>query len=48
MIDGAKNRQKTVSLVEHISDIISVLSIRAESDKEYVHVTERVRSGIYK
>ena len=38
-----KNRQKAVSFSGHISDGLSVVSVRAESHKGYV--TERVRSS---
>ena len=38
-----KNRQKSVSFSEHISDRLSVVLIRAEPHKGYV--TERVRSS---
>ena len=43
MIDGTINRQKSVSFSGHISDGLSVVSVRAEPHKGYV--TERVRSS---
>ena len=39
-----KNRQKSVSFSGHISDGLSVVSVRAEPHKGYV--TERLRSSV--
>ena len=38
-----KNRQKSISFSGHISDGLTVMSVRAEPHKGYV--TERVRSS---
>ena len=43
MIDGTKTGKKSVSFSGHISDGLSVVSVRAEPHKGYV--TERVRSS---